>query len=256
MSRIQALLTLLGFTALAALTAAADLADDKPAPKPEAPANDKAFHETLTGIAKHYKKAGYVDFEARWAPGLCRAPILGTDYTPAQARLSASKDDDTHGRKLYFLFAQNKQTYLQVGKDKDAKKVDPLKARVSEDVFGAAGMPKELQALQQFIVKESWAPEAATEQEAQQLPRFGDWRLSTVLKDGKWYKPGKQGALYIMVKLDAKTPGTDEGWVYGTLTPDAQTVTSSGKVESCMSCHTKATHDRQFGLTPTEKVAK
>lgn len=253
MSRIQALLTLLGFTALAALTAAADLADDKPAPKPEAPANDKAFHETLTSIAKHYKSAGYVDYDARWAPGLCRAPVPGKDYIPAQARISTSKDDDTHGRKLYFLFARDRAAYVKIGleeRTKSEKVGDPLKGyRYSPDDFGRVIIPKvkALQPLQQFIVKESWAPEEVAERDTGKL--WGRDSIDFVPKDGKFYKPGKQGDLYVMFKIDPKTPGTDAGWVYGTLTPDAQTVTSSGKVDSCMSCHTKAKHDRQFGLT-------
>jgi hypothetical protein len=51
-----------------------------------------------------------------------------------------------------------------------------------------------------------------------------------------------------MYKLDAKTPGTDEGWVYGTVTPDGKDVTCAGRVASCMGCHADAPHDRLFGL--------
>jgi hypothetical protein len=51
-----------------------------------------------------------------------------------------------------------------------------------------------------------------------------------------------------MFKLDPKTPGTDEGWVYGTVSADGKQVTSAGRVESCMRCHQKAPHDRLFGL--------
>jgi hypothetical protein len=43
------------------------------------------------------------------------------------------------------------------------------------------------------------------------------------------------------------TSGTDEGWVYGTIAPDG-TITSSGRVRACMSCHVDAPHDRWFGL--------
>ena len=34
----------------------------------------------------------------------------------------------------------------------------------------------------------------------------------------------------------------------GTLTPDGKTVTSAGKVKTCMGCHTENTTDRMFGL--------
>jgi hypothetical protein len=51
-----------------------------------------------------------------------------------------------------------------------------------------------------------------------------------------------------MFKLEPGTPGTDAGWVYGTVTPDGKQVTSAGRVESCMGCHQDAPHDRLFGL--------
>ena len=54
--------------------------------------------------------------------------------------------------------------------------------------------------------------------------------------------------LFIMFKLDPKTPQTDNGWVYGTVSADAKNVTSAGRVKSCMDCHTEAKHDRLFGL--------
>ena len=50
-----------------------------------------------------------------------------------------------------------------------------------------------------------------------------------------------------MAKLAPETPGTDEGWIYGTVAPDG-TVTSAGLVESCMECHDSAPHERLFGV--------
>jgi hypothetical protein len=49
------------------------------------------------------------------------------------------------------------------------------------------------------------------------------------------------------MNLDPKTPGTDEGWVYGMMGDDLKTVTSVGKVSSCIECHEEAPHDRLFG---------
>jgi hypothetical protein len=51
-----------------------------------------------------------------------------------------------------------------------------------------------------------------------------------------------------MFQHDRKTPATDDGWVYGTLTPDGKTVTGVGRLENCMGCHQKAPHGRLFGL--------
>ena len=76
----------------------------------------------------------------------------------------------------------------------------------------------------QVIVKEAWEP----------LP--GEGKLRT----------GKKQGLYIMEKTEAAD--SDAGWVYATVTPDGRTVTSFGKVASCMSCHVDAPKDRIFGL--------
>jgi hypothetical protein len=75
----------------------------------------------------------------------------------------------------------------------------------------------------QQLVKESWVPSA----------------------DGR---PRERSALFVMMKLDPATPGTDQGWIYGTTTADAKTVTGAGRIGSCMQCHEKAPRDRLFGL--------
>ena len=51
-----------------------------------------------------------------------------------------------------------------------------------------------------------------------------------------------------MFREKKDTPGTDEGWVYGTVTADGKTVTSAGRVASCMKCHVQAKNDRLFGI--------
>ncbi len=55
-----------------------------------------------------------------------------------------------------------------------------------------------------------------------------------------------------MYKTAPFAPGTDDGWVYGTVTADGKTVTSAGLVESCMSCHREAPRDRCFGIAREE----
>lgn len=77
-----------------------------------------------------------------------------------------------------------------------------------------------------------------------QVDRF----LPYARTNGKLYRAwGKEG-LFILFKLDPQTPGTDEGWVYGTVTADGKQVTSAGRVEACMSCHQRAPYDRLFGM--------
>src|SRR5438105_89786 len=77
----------------------------RPGSRGEATEPGEPFHAQLKEIARAYRAYGYADRrDAAWAPGLCRMPIPYTDYIPGEARLSGSKDTDTHGQKLYFLF--------------------------------------------------------------------------------------------------------------------------------------------------------
>ena len=72
--------------------------------------------------------------------------------------------------------------------------------------------------------------------------------------DGVRYRAGDASGLFVMYKLDPATPGTDDGWVYGTLTADGRTVTSAGVVESCAGCHARAPHDHLFGSAYTARA--
>jgi hypothetical protein len=210
--------------------------------------NDKQFHDKLLEVAKTYTTYGRVDDELRWAPELCRMPL------PARVRYSDSSDEATHGRKLYSIFARNRVAYLSVSNP--------------GIVVGLRSLERDRQtAGAQVIVKESWLPqevEAPKDRELRREPapyanapktekrepaNFADRDHfhPYVTKDGKTYKAAKQGELFIMLKLDPKTAGTDEGWVYGTVTPDLKTVTSAGRVASCMKCH-ETKSGRLFGL--------
>lgn len=162
--------------------------------KPEV--NNPAFHKKLLEIAAKYESYGKVDDMSRWAPALCAAP------PPPRLRKSVA-GKGPHERKLYYLFAADRNDYVE-GK---APKVG------------------------QTIVKEAWVPQSAIESPHDFDPK-GSYR----------------NALFIMTKLDPKTPGTDQGWVYGTVTADGKTVTSSGRVESCMGCHVQTKNDRLFGI--------
>jgi hypothetical protein len=192
------------------------------------------FHDRLLEIARSYKDYGRVDDEYRWAPELCRMPI------PAVVRFSASADKDTHGGKLYSLFVEQRNEYLRM--EKGAKN-----------------------SIGQVVVKESWIPEEVTDpteprkviatkaradakDSDARLAFMGDHFLLYATKDGKTYRAAKQADLFIMFKTDPKTPETDDGWVYGTVTADGKKVTSAGKVASCMKCHQEASHDKLFGL--------
>jgi hypothetical protein len=213
--------------------------------------SSKTFHPRLLEIARTYESFGRVDDEFRWAPYRCRMP------NPAIARFSASKEATTHGQKLYSLFAENRRAYLDV----DLLSIAPIAA-------SSAAPKKKDQPVGQVLVKQSWIPKEIPdnakgvapvirriEEPAQgkdgkavkkvQLDHF----LPFAKMDGKLYRADKKAALFIMYKLDPATPGTDRGWVYGTVTPDGKQVTSAGRVASCMKCHESAKSDRLFGLS-------
>ena len=105
--------------------------------EPERPAEtekqiDTPFTKELLKAGAEYKPWGRVDDNMRWAPTNCSAP------NPPQPTFSASKDEDTHGRKLYSLFVKNRNDYLAIAKNRTA-------------------------AVGQIIVKQSWVPEEITD---------------------------------------------------------------------------------------------
>jgi hypothetical protein len=212
------------------------------APKPVAPETpaEELFHKELLKIAAEYKTWGRFDDEMRFAPWLCRRPNPGRPY------VSGSTDEQTHGQKLYSLLTKQRREYMALTKDQSVP----------------AGFA---------IVKQSWIPEEITDPKEKQLARIDftnvihtpdpknpakddlppvhkDHFYPYAVKGDEVYKAAKQADLFVMMKLDPKTPGTDNGWVYGTLTPDGKKVTAAGKIESCIKCHQDAPHDRLFGL--------
>jgi hypothetical protein len=181
------------------------------------------YEARLLEVAKEYTAWGRVDDEVRWAPYLCRMPM------PAQAYVSASKDDATHGDKLYSLFAKDRRAYVEGA--------------------SAAG---------QVLVKESWIPARVSDPAAAPSrysarvggaspPDADHFHPYARNDDGQVFRATERAGLFIMLKLDDATPDTDAGWVYGTVTPRGE-VTAAGRVASCMGCHVKAPRDRLFGL--------
>jgi hypothetical protein len=220
-----------------------------PEPAPASPTmtmedinNLPPFHFRLLTIAQNYQTFGQVEDRLRWAPAMCAAPPRDEDLL-AKLRFSASKDAESHGSKLYALFAIFKEngSYIQPGKPS---------------------------MVNQEIVKESWIPEEVRddgkplEPAIRKVPKYDytgcsfqpkptiveEKYLPYARKDGKLYRASKQGDLFIMFKMEPDTPNTDQGWVYGTVTADGKKVTSAGRVASCMKCHEQAPHDRLFGL--------
>jgi hypothetical protein len=97
-----------------------------------APAPAPVQDPRLLEPAQSYAKYGRVDEVARRAPTLCDAPAPA----PEPPRMSTSRDLDTHGKKLYYLFAKNREAYLH------ARELD--------------------QPAGQVILKEAWIPAATS----------------------------------------------------------------------------------------------
>ena len=184
----------------------------------------------LPEIAETYKDMRLVDDASRWAPYDCRLP------DPGRARFSESGDRGTHGRKLYVLYVKDLHAYRSLTEGDAAPR----------DFLPPSTLPVELQAYAQVIVKESRQPQT-TPGATDGVHRNAN-QIAPAERDGVAYYPGERTGLFIMAKLPDDTPGTDQGWVYGTLTADGRTVTSAGRVQNCMNCHQDAPHGRLFGL--------
>lgn len=183
--------------------------------------------------AAKYKSWARVSDRANWAPTDCRIPPA------AGVSLSDSSDADTHGGKLYFLYA---------AMDKEYPRPSPGRA-VADQPLG------------QVVVKESFAAQLCTdadakaaEERAKSLPAdsFGRHKNLPDEYAQRWdgqthrtYKAGPAAGLFMMFKAEP-TPDTDQGWVYATMTPAGE-ISSLGRVESCMGCHAHAKFDRLFG---------
>ncbi|MEZ4390592.1 MAG: cytochrome P460 family protein [Polyangiales bacterium] len=169
----------------------------------DGPARDRAPR-----VAERYLRWGRVDDLQRWAPFLCRLPP--GSHPRADLDLSAAP----HGRKLYYLYARDREAYL-----------------THRDVEG------------QVVVKEAWIPR---EIRAADAVEAGGEPQSARGADGRVYEPGEFAGLYVMMR-GAPREESDEGWTYATVNPRGE-VTAAGRVASCMGCHREAPHGRLFGL--------
>ncbi|WP_437682614.1 hypothetical protein [Sorangium sp. So ce131] len=191
---------------------------------------DPRLAPLIAAAFRDYKPWGRVDDELRWAPWLCRLPL------PGRARMSAAEGGG-HARKLYSVFAKHRDRY-------------PF----------AQGPEPVPQPVGQVLVKESYHPELVEKGAAPEIPGSGapppddaqgvPDHFDPYLRDGdRVYRASRLAGAYVVLKVAPDTPGTDAGWVYGTVTPEGE-VTSAGRVASCMGCHESARHERVFGIAP------
>lgn len=148
-------------------------------------------HKSMTDLmiwsaSRSYERYGRVDETQRVAPGACWVP------PPAPIRASASRDEATHGKKLYYLYAKHRPQYLR------AKSMD---------------QPEE-----QIVIKESWIPgEPRRKGPLFMMMKYGgDWIYATASADGK--KLTASGKLPSCMKCHESEPTRDR--MFG-LPPDA-----------------------------------
>ncbi|MGE3805215.1 MAG: hypothetical protein AB7K24_11135 [Gemmataceae bacterium] len=158
-------------------------------------------------------------------------PVNKTPPAGIRARLSQSVDTDTHGKKMYLIYARHKYGH---------------------DYAGFHGNPVPVG---QIVVKEAWLPEEVTGdgQPRKRIARPAGAGGSHediypyATRNGHEFHAKEVYGLFIMYKLDPETPDTDAGWIYGTATAAGSRILSAGKLDSCMKCHATAPHDRLFG---------
>lgn len=176
------------------------------------------FSPRLIKIAGEYLSYPLVDQHIEWAPAPCGPPS-----SPPAIEYSRSDDQESHGDKLYLLFAAKRDEYMDADK--------------SASPHG------------QVVVKESWQAIAqnGVGNDFYVNHASGNQITNQATKNGQHFKLGKPKELFIMYKVDPSTPGTDEGWVYGVVAADKLSVIESGKLTNCMECHVDAGPDRLFG---------
>jgi hypothetical protein len=234
-------------------------------PAENAASDGTEFHTRILEIARSYKAATRVSDQSEWSPMMCQGP------PPPGALHSSSQDSDTHGRKLYLLYAGSAAAYDLMSDwglgmlpirdfshlrwDQDLKKHSrAYEAEIERERSMTYQNP-----IGQFVVKEAFNPVEVTDaelvKELKQRMREAQARRSLTEEfvqyrehqDGRVFRTGDPAGLFIMLKLDPKTPNTDEGWVYAVTTPDNSEVIRAGVIESCMECHKTTTRDRLYG---------
>jgi hypothetical protein len=122
---------------------------------------------------------------------------------------SRAGEGSEHGEKLYLMWANDASTYFD-----------------SPDVKAMRG---------QTLVKQSF--------EAVETLRTFDPTGETY----KTFDPGESREYFVMFRTNPKDLRTDDGWVYGIVDAALTRTIDSGRIASCMGCHTKR-ETRMFGM--------
>lgn len=183
------------------------------------------FAADLLAVAAAYPQWHRVSDRANFAPTDCRIPA------PAGAQRSQAIAPGGHGQKLYFLFAQDSTQYFMLPTGDGTV---PVGQAVVKQSFHAVEVAKES------------VPELAGDGTPFARRTPAEYRI----EGDRAFRTGEPYGLFVMLKKAPDTPGTDQGWVYGTLTADGKSVTAAGCLPSCIECHRSARYERLFGMHP------
>jgi hypothetical protein len=151
-------------------------------------------------------------------------------------------DASPHGSKLYFLYAKEARFYPHY----DSYAAIMLERPGSDPEFRE---PSD-QPVGQVLVKQAFRPERVPQEDYDTLVAANQARPhvpQNYARDrGGFVRTGRLAGLFVMLKLDPSTPGTDQGWVYATVESNGD-ISAAGRIESCMDCHRAAKSDRLFG---------
>lgn len=143
----------------------------------------------------------YVRYE-KVAPDLHIAPTLCAAPRPSKPQFltrSASADDWSHGKKLYYLFASDADAYRRDGGNPGTKQPD-----------------------HQVIVKEAYVAEEAP----------FDANEEMVGEGAKFWKKGARASLFVMTRHEGK-------WEFGTVSPTGEIAVDGTATAGCHDCHDK-----------------
>jgi hypothetical protein len=183
--------------------------------------------QRLLQIKREYLSYEPMSNDLRWKVVDC-ADVSSLDPSPEelrkdslfksqnQLRQSHSDDEATHGKALYKLWVKVPEAYTEA--------------------------PDPNQPTDQVIVKRTWK---AMPLESH-LPHSDKQAIQGA--DGKWYIQGKEDGLFVLFRCEEKGFQTDEGWLYGIVAANRDTVLSQGIVPNCQGCHHKNEPGRLFGL--------
>jgi hypothetical protein len=191
--------------ALVVTSTAATSASAGPPPDPARVARMKAIASAYTSYSK-------VVPELQVAPALCKAPI--PPKPPSTLFHSASSDEWTHGKKLYYLFASDAEAYTRDGGHEGTKQPD-----------------------NQVLVKEAYVAEAS-EWDPKDPEMIGE--------GSKFWKKGARASLFVMAR-NASGDAREGKWEFGTVAPNGDVAVEGTATAACHDCHDRKP-DGLFGL--------